>query len=79
MNTRKVASHNMNICHIDILDIFEIIRLGILKDGIQLITNKIQLPIYGQVIPRIELELKTSIKEKRATVRINQNSSFLFD
>ena len=28
-----------------------------LKDGIQLITNKIHLPIYGEVIPRIEVEL----------------------
>lgn len=79
MNIRKITSYNININHLDKLDIAEIIRLGILKDGIQLITKQLQLPIYGQVIPRIELELKTSTKEKKVTVRINQNSSFMFD
>ena len=50
-----------------------------LKDGIQLITNKIHLPIYGEVIPRIEVELYGENFQKRVTVRVNQISSFLFD
>ena len=79
MNTRKIISQNTNINFLDKLEIAEIIRLGILKDGIQLITKDIKLPIYGQVIPRIELELKTSKEEKRVTVRINQESPFMFD
>ena len=79
MNIKKIQKYNITTKYLDKIKIEEIIRLGILKDGIQLITNKIQLPIYGEVIPRIEIELYGENFLKRVTVRINQKSCFLFD
>ena len=61
------------------LAVAEVCRLGILREGVQLTTTEIRLPIYGQVIPRIELEIRDGSYEKKVTVRINQDSRFMFD
>ncbi|MDA9497672.1 radical SAM protein [Bradyrhizobium sp. CCBAU 11357] len=57
----------------------EVFRLGALRDGIQLLTTGVRLPIFGQVIPRLEIEILGPEFVKRITVRINQNSPFMFD
>ena len=57
----------------------EVFRLGALRDGIQLTTTDLKFPVFGQVIPRIELDLFGPGFHKKITVRINQESGFLFD
>lgn len=57
----------------------EVFRLGVLRDGIQLITRDIRFPMLGQVIPRIEIEISGSNYRKKVTVRINPESAFMFD
>lgn len=79
MNINKIKKYNINTNYLEKLRVEEIIRLGILKDGVQLITNEIRLPILGEVIPRIEIELFGENFNKKVTVRINQTSSFLYD
>ena len=64
---------------VDKLRIEEIFRLGVLRDGVHLLTTDIRLPILGQVIPRIELELSGPGFLKKVTVRVNQRSPFGFD
>ncbi|RAZ92358.1 hypothetical protein DPM33_00020 [Mesorhizobium hawassense] len=57
----------------------EVLRLGALRDGIQLLTTGVRFPILGQVIPRLEIEILGPEFVKKITVRINQNSPFMFD
>jgi hypothetical protein len=57
----------------------EIFRLGALRDGVQLTTTAIRLPVLGQVIPRLEIELSGPRFRKKITVRVNQSSPFRFD
>jgi hypothetical protein len=57
----------------------EVFRLGALRDGIQLATTGIRLPLLGQVIPRIEIIISGPGFLKKITVRINQLSPFVFD
>lgn len=70
---------NQVITEIDSVRIEEVFRLGALRDGVQLLTTEIRLPILGQVIPRIEIDLTGPGFHKKVTVRINQLSPFLFD
>ncbi|UVK35884.1 hypothetical protein LHFGNBLO_006123 (plasmid) [Mesorhizobium sp. AR10] len=61
------------------LRIEEVMRLGVLRDGVQLLTTEIRLPILGQVIPRIEIELSNGVFRKKITARVNSDSPFMFD
>jgi hypothetical protein len=70
---------NMQLANIDKVRIEEVFRLGVLRDGIQLTTTDIRFPIYGQVIPRIEIVITGPDFLKKVTVRINQSSGFMFD
>ena len=45
----------------------------------QLATTSIQLPIFGGVVPRLELEVHGDGFLKKVTVRVNQRSPFAFD
>lgn len=64
--------------NIDMVAINEVFRLGALRDGIRLATTTIQFPILGQVVPRIELEVGAGGAMKKITVRVNQESPFVF-
>lgn len=79
MQIEKIKRFAIESKYFDTIRIEEIIRLAVLREGIQLITNEIRLPIYGQVIPRIEIDLIGANFNKRVTVRVNQESHFLYD
>ena len=79
MNNKRMEKFNMNSQLFSSMKKEEAVRLGILKEGIQLITHEIHLPLYGQVIPRVEIQITGDNFEKRVTVRINQASNFMFD
>lgn len=79
MHGEKIKKFKIESRYLNIIRPEEVVRLGILREGIQLVTNEIRLPIYGQVIPRIELDLVGAYFNKRVTVRINQESHFLYD
>jgi hypothetical protein len=70
---------NMQLANVDKVRLEEVFRLGVLRDGVQLTTTDIQFPILGQVIPRIEIEISGPDFLKKVTVRINQESGFMFD
>jgi hypothetical protein len=70
---------NMQLANFDKVRIEEVFRLGVLRDGIQLTTTDLRFPIYGQVIPRIEIVITGPDFLKKVTVRINQSSGFMFD
>ncbi|MYD46845.1 MAG: hypothetical protein F4W92_10875 [Gammaproteobacteria bacterium] len=76
---KRIEKFDMRIGQVNTVRIEELIRLGTLKDGIQLTTLDIHLPIYGQVIPRIEVEILGNGFRKKVTVRVNQHSRFMFD
>lgn len=75
---RKRTCEPMTLRNIEMVPISEVFRLGALRDGIRLATTTIQFPILGQVVPRIELEIGTGTATKKITVRINQESPFVF-
>jgi hypothetical protein len=49
----RLLNFNIDVPNSDLVCIEEVLRLGVLKDGIQLTTTDIKFPILGQVIPRI--------------------------
>ncbi|ROO82935.1 hypothetical protein EDD29_0422 [Actinocorallia herbida] len=63
----------------DLVSVPELLRLGVLRDGVQLTTTDIRLPMLGQVIPRIEIEISAPGFCKKVTVRVDQRSPFRFD
>ena len=78
-NNKRQTLFNIKLKNIDKVRLEEIFRLGVLRDGIQLTTTDIHLPIFGQVIPRIEIEISGTDFLKKVTVRINQESPFMFN
>ena len=76
---KRGMNFNMQLANMDKVRIEEIFRLGVLRDGIQLITTDIKFPIFGQVIPRIEIVITGPDFLKKVTVRVNQESGFMFN
>ncbi|MEY9934530.1 hypothetical protein ABH926_009198 [Catenulispora sp. GP43] len=79
MANRVTAKPDIELRNVDKVSIEEIFRLGVLHDGIRLLTSEIRFPILGQVVPRVEIEITGPGFEKKVTVRVNQNSPFFFD
>ncbi|MFF2353990.1 hypothetical protein ACFVVL_29940 [Kitasatospora sp. NPDC058115] len=75
----RAARFNLALAGLDKVCIEEVFRLGVLRDGIQLTTTDIRLPILGQVIPRIEIQISGPGYLRKVTVRVNQDSPFIFD
>ncbi len=75
----RAARFNLSLAGLDKVRIEEVFRLGVLRDGVQLTTTDIRFPILGQVVPRIEIEISGPEFLKKATVRVNQESPFIFD
>ncbi|MDX6741749.1 hypothetical protein [Actinocorallia sp. A-T 12471] len=61
------------------LTVPELLRLGVLRDGVQLTTTGIRLPLLGQVVPRVEIEISDGDYVRKVTVRVDQRSPFRFD
>jgi hypothetical protein len=75
----RIASFDIQVSNSRGARLEEVFRLGVLRDGIQLMSREIRFPILGQVIPRIELEISGQYSLKKVTVRVNQDSPFMFD
>jgi hypothetical protein len=69
----------VELTNFDKVRLEEVFRLGVLRDGIQLLTTSMRFPILGQVVPRIEIEISGPSFMKKVTVRVNQESPFMFD
>lgn len=78
-NAQRGMSFNMRIVNAEKARLEEVFRLGVLRDGVQLTTTDMKFPIFGQVIPRIEIEISGPDFLKKVTVRINQESGFMFN
>lgn len=76
---QRGMSFNMQLANTDKVRLEEVFRLGVLRDGIQLTTTDIRFPIFGQVIPRIEIVVSGPDFLKKVTVRVNQESGFMFN
>lgn len=76
---KRYEAFPVALANLDLVRMEEVFRLGALRDGIQLVTTDIRFPIFGQVIPRIEIVLHGDAFAKKITVRINQESPFMFD
>ncbi|MEZ0064978.1 hypothetical protein ABIA32_000966 [Streptacidiphilus sp. MAP12-20] len=76
--TDRAARFPLTLTGMDKVRIEEVFRLGALRDGVQLTTTDIRFPVYGQVVPRIELQLTGPGFAKKITVRVNQDSPFMF-
>jgi hypothetical protein len=76
---KRLRTYGFSLKNADKVRLEEVFRLGVLRDGIQLTTTEIQFPILGQVVPRIEIEITGPEFHKKVTVRINQESPFMFD
>lgn len=77
--TRRAEMFDLAVAGMHKVSMHEIFRLGALRDGVQLTTTDIRFPVLGQVIPRIELEITGPGYQKKITVRVNQESPFMFD
>ncbi len=78
--TDRASRFPLTLAGLDKVRIEEVFRLGVLRDGVQLTTTDIRFPVYGQVIPRIEIQISGPDDfAKKVTVRANQSSPFLFD
>lgn len=75
----RMSRFELKLSNMNKVPLEEVFRLGALRDGIQLATTSLRLPLLGQVIPRIEIEVRGPEFLKKITVRINQSSSFVFD
>lgn len=62
---------------IDLIGVPDALRLMALREGVVLTTDRLRLPIFGQVVPRFELSLNEL--DVRITVRVNQESPIRFD
>lgn len=69
----------LDLKNVDLVRREEVFRLGVLRDGVQLLSADIRFPILGQVVPRIEIVISGPGFEKKVTVRVNQRSPFQFD
>ncbi|HEX8247406.1 MAG TPA: radical SAM protein [Pyrinomonadaceae bacterium] len=78
-HAKRGMSFNMQLANTDKVRLEEVFRLGVLRDGIQLTVTDIKFPIFGQVIPRIEIVITGPDFLKKVTVRINQESGFMFN
>ncbi len=77
--TERATSFGVDLRDPERIMIEEAFRLGALRDGVQLTTTDIRMPVLGQVIPRLEVELSSPRFRKKITVRVNQSSPFRFD
>jgi len=77
--TDRLARSDIKLASLATVRIEEAFRLGVLRDGIQLTTASIRLPLLGQVIPRIEIEISGPQYLKKVTVRVSQRSPFMLD
>lgn len=77
--TSQLERSKVELANTDRVKIEEVFRLGALRDGVQLSTTDLRLPILGQVVPRIEIVISGPEFLKKITVRVNQESPFVFD
>ncbi|WP_371500406.1 radical SAM protein [Kitasatospora sp. NBC_00374] len=77
--TDRDSRFALRLKSLDKVPLEEAFRLGALRDGVQLTTTALRLPVLGQVIPRIEIEISGPDYRKKVTVRVNQSSPFMFD
>ncbi|MCD0447864.1 hypothetical protein LO762_01440 [Actinocorallia sp. API 0066] len=77
--TKRAKPADLTVPGADRVSLPELLRLGVLRDGVQLATTGIRLPLLGQVIPRIEIEITAPGYRRKVTVRVDQRSPFSFD
>ncbi|MFJ3673613.1 hypothetical protein ACIPSE_44950 [Streptomyces sp. NPDC090106] len=77
-HTSQVERSPLELANASKVRLEEVFRLGALRDGVQLSTTDIRLPILGQVVPRIEIVVSGPDFLKKVTVRVNQESPFVF-
>ncbi len=79
VKTDRFERFALDLKNVDLVRLEEAFRLGVLRDGVQLLITDIRFPILGQVVPRIEIVISGPDFEKKVTVRVNQRSPFHFD
>ena len=75
----RIERFGLKLGNFEKVQLEEVFRLAALRDGVQLLTTDMRLPIFGQVIPRIEIMIEGEAYLKKITVRVNQSSCVMFD